>query len=65
MPAGEDDDGAFINYPDTDLADPRWNASSTPWHALYFKDGYARLRQAKRRWDPRDVFRHPLSVPAA
>ncbi|WP_067827838.1 FAD-binding oxidoreductase [Actinomadura kijaniata] len=55
-------DGAFINYPDSDLADPRWNASGTPWHALYYKDGYARLQQVKRRWDPRDVFRHALSV---
>ncbi|MGK5559089.1 BBE domain-containing protein, partial [Actinomadura kijaniata] len=55
-------DGAFINYPDSDLADPRWNASGVPWHALYYKDGYARLQRVKRRWDPLDVFRHRLSV---
>ncbi|MFC5749028.1 FAD-binding oxidoreductase [Actinomadura rugatobispora] len=62
VPAGEADDGAFINYPDADLADPRLNTSGTPWHALYHKTGYARLQQAKRRWDPLDVFHHALSV---
>jgi aclacinomycin oxidase len=62
VPAGESDYGAFINYPDTDLADPRWNGSGTPWHALYFKDGYARLQQVKRRWDPHDLFHHALSI---
>ncbi|MEI5101961.1 FAD-binding protein [Streptomyces sp. PmtG] len=55
-------DGAFINYPDTDLADPRWNTSGTPWQALYFTANHARLRAVKARWDPRDVFRHALSV---
>ncbi|GAA4623582.1 FAD-binding oxidoreductase [Actinoallomurus vinaceus] len=62
VPAGEDDDGAFINYADADLADPRYNTSGTPWHALYFKDDYARLQQVKRRWDPRNVFHHALSI---
>lgn len=55
-------DGAFINYPDSDLADPTWNGSGIPWHTLYYKDGYARLQQVKRRWDPRGVFHHALSV---
>ncbi|WP_435177689.1 FAD-binding oxidoreductase [Actinacidiphila sp. bgisy145] len=55
-------DGSYINYPDADLADPRWNTSGIPWHALYFKDGYPRLQQVKRQWDPHDAFRHALSV---
>ncbi|GAA4068698.1 FAD-binding oxidoreductase [Actinomadura miaoliensis] len=54
-------DGAFINYPDADLADPAWNRGA-PWHTLYYRDNYARLQQVKARWDPRDVFRHALSV---
>ncbi|MEV0406553.1 BBE domain-containing protein [Actinoallomurus sp. NPDC050550] len=62
VPAGEDDDGAFINYADADLADPRYNTSAPPWHALYYKGDYVRLQQVKRRWDPRDVFRHALSI---
>ncbi|MEO3754987.1 FAD-binding oxidoreductase [Streptomyces sp. B6B3] len=62
VPAGADDDGTFINYPDNDLADPRHNASGTPWHELYFKDGYARLQRVKHRWDPHNVFHHALSV---
>ncbi|EGJ77096.1 putative oxidoreductase [Streptomyces sp. Tu6071] len=58
----ESTDGSYIGYPDTDLADPGWNTSGTDWTALYFKDNYARLQRAKRAYDPRDVFRHALSV---
>ncbi|MGW3949465.1 FAD-binding oxidoreductase [Streptomyces sp. NPDC004752] len=61
---GKTADGAFINYPDTDLADPHWNTSGTPWETLYYKDNHARLREVKQRWDPRDVFRHALSIRA-
>ncbi len=55
-------DGAFINHPDTDLADPALNASGVPWHTLYYKANYPRLQRIKARWDPRDVFRHALSI---
>ena len=55
-------DGALINHPDVDLADPAMNASGVAWHALYYKDNYSRLQRAKARWDPRNVFRHALSV---
>ncbi|MFD0035636.1 BBE domain-containing protein [Streptomyces sp. NPDC127172] len=48
-----------------DLADPRWNTSGVPWHALYFKGIYARLQRVKAVWDPQDVFRHALSVRAS
>jgi FAD/FMN-containing dehydrogenase len=54
--------GAYINYPDIDLADPTWNPSDRPWHALYYGDNYAGLRAVKARWDPQNVFRHALSV---
>jgi FAD/FMN-containing dehydrogenase len=59
---GEAYDGAFINHPDTDLADPAWNTSGVPWHTLYYKENYPRLQRVKARWDPRDVFRHALSI---
>ncbi|MEU4245487.1 FAD-binding oxidoreductase [Actinoplanes sp. NPDC026619] len=59
---GSSTDGAYINYPDSDLADPAWNTSGTPWSTLYFKDGYLRLQKVKARFDPRNVFRHALSV---
>lgn len=55
-------DGSYINYPDTDLADPAWNRSGVPWHELYYKGNYARLRRVKAQWDPRNVFHHALSV---
>ena len=55
-------DGSYINYPDVGLADPEWNTSGVPWHALYFKGNYARLQHVKARYDPGDVFRHALSV---
>ncbi|SDP34037.1 FAD/FMN-containing dehydrogenase [Streptomyces sp. cf386] len=54
-------DGAFINYPDTDLADPARNTGA-PWHDLYFGDNYRRLQGIKAKWDPRDVFHHALSI---
>jgi hypothetical protein len=57
-------DGAFINHPDIDLADPTLNTSGVPWHTLYYKDNYPRLQRIKARWDPRNVFRHALSIRA-
>lgn len=59
---GSGSDGSFINYPDTDLADPALNTSGTPWQTLYYKGHYARLQRVKAHWDPRDEFRHALSV---
>lgn len=59
---GDASDGAFINHPDVDLADPAWNTSGVPWHTLYYKENYPRLQRVKARWDPRDVFHHALSV---
>jgi hypothetical protein len=61
---GEACDGALINHPDTDFADPALNTSGVPWPTLYYKTGYPRLQRIKARWDPRDVFRHALSVRA-
>jgi hypothetical protein len=55
-------DGSYINYPDVDLADPAQNTSGTPWYTLYFGGNYPRLQQIKQRYDPGNVFRHPLSV---
>ncbi|MFD3567105.1 FAD-binding oxidoreductase [Streptomyces sp. NPDC058667] len=54
--------GAYVNYPDNDLADPRLNTSGVPWSTLYHRDLYARLRRVKERWDPLDLFHHALSV---
>ena len=61
---GDAYDGAFINHPDTDLADPSQNTSGIPWHTLYYRDNYPRLQRIKARWDPRNVFRHALSIQA-
>jgi aclacinomycin oxidase len=61
---GEAYDGTFINHPDTDLADPALNTSGVPWPTLYYKENYPRLQRIKARWDPRDVFRHALSIRA-
>ncbi|HET6706551.1 FAD-binding oxidoreductase [Amycolatopsis sp.] len=59
---GEVNDGSYISYPDVDLADPAQNTSGVPWTTLYYKDNYPRLQAVKRRYDPRDVFRHALSI---
>ncbi|TLW91710.1 FAD-binding oxidoreductase [Saccharomonospora piscinae] len=63
VPVPDDrNDGAYINYPDRDLADPQWNTSGVPWSTLYYKDNYPRLQRVKARYDPRDEFRHSLSI---
>ncbi|MFI6867996.1 FAD-binding oxidoreductase [Nocardia sp. NPDC050406] len=54
--------GAYINYPDPDLADPRWNGSGVPWHAFYYGANYERLRRIKSEWDPNTRFQHSLSL---
>ena len=59
---GDAYDGAFINHPDTDLADPMLNTSGVTWHMLYYKDNYPRLQRVKSVWDPTNVFHHALSV---
>jgi aclacinomycin oxidase len=59
---GEAYDGAFINHPDADLADPALNTSGVPWHTLYYNENYSRLQRIKAQWDPRNVFRHALSI---
>jgi aclacinomycin oxidase len=59
---GDAYDGTFINHPDADLADPAFNGSGVPWHTLYYQQNYARLQRIKSRWDPRNVFRHALSI---
>jgi FAD/FMN-containing dehydrogenase len=55
-------DGAMINHPDTDVADPALNTSGVPWPALYYHANYPRLQRAKAQWDPRNEFRHALSI---
>jgi FAD/FMN-containing dehydrogenase len=61
---GDAYDGAFINHPDADLADPELNTSGVPWYTLYYRENYPRLQRIKRQWDPRNVFRHALSIEA-
>lgn len=60
----ERNEGALINHPDADLANPTWNTSGVPWHEMYYGSNYERLQRVKAKWDPRDVFRHALSVRA-
>ncbi|MEV7730044.1 FAD-binding protein [Streptomyces sp. NPDC087917] len=55
-------DGCYVNYPDIDLHDPAYNKSTVPWHTLYYKGNYPRLQQVKKKYDPRDVFRHSQSI---
>ena len=59
---GDAYDGALINHPDPDLADPAFNTSGVPWHTIYYQGNYPRLQRVKSQWDPRDVFRHALGV---
>jgi FAD/FMN-containing dehydrogenase len=54
--------GALINHPDSDLADATLNTSGVPWFELYYRASYPRLQRIKAKWDPRNVFRHALSI---
>jgi hypothetical protein len=59
---GETYDGAFINHPDVDLADPGMNTSGVAWSTLYYGENYPRLQRIKAKYDPKNVFRHSLSI---
>ncbi|MBH1934218.1 FAD-binding protein [Streptomyces sp. AV19] len=53
-------DGAYVNYPDTDLGVAGDGTPAYP--RLYYKGNYGRLQDTKRYWDPRDVFHHKQSI---
>lgn len=59
---GATSDGALINHPDPDLADPKLNTSGVPWHAIYYQENYPRLQRVKAAYDPRNIFHHALSI---
>jgi FAD/FMN-containing dehydrogenase len=61
---GDAYDGALINHPDADLADPQWNTSGVPWSTIYYQNNYPRLQRVKARWDPLDIFHHRLAIRA-
>jgi aclacinomycin oxidase len=61
---GDRYDGALVNHPDCDLADPAFNTSAVAWHELYYKQNYSRLQRVKARWDPKNIFHHALSIRA-
>lgn len=46
-------DGCYVNYPDVDLSN---------WQYLYYKENYPRLRRAKAKCDPLNVFNHQQSI---
>ena len=54
--------GCIVNWPDPDLLEEEWNQSGVPWSELYYGGNYKKLQEAKARWDPRQVFKHALSV---
>jgi aclacinomycin oxidase len=57
--------GCFVNWPDPDLLEEEWNRSGVAWSALYYGGNYEKLQQAKRRWDPLQVFDHAMAVEPA
>ncbi|MGQ3383222.1 BBE domain-containing protein [Glutamicibacter sp. TV12E] len=57
--------GSYINYPNSDLSDTRWNTSGLSAGEIYYGKNYPRLQRAKRRWDPNNIFHHTQSIQAS
>ncbi len=53
-------DGAYVNYPDTDLG--RATDPDPLYPRLYYKGNYQRLQRAKSHWDPDNLFHHAQSI---
>lgn len=57
--------GCYINYPDVDMlyANSESGAIDPRWLELYYGDHADALISLKRRIDPKNVFRHAMSIP--
>jgi hypothetical protein len=64
-PANPAYQGCCINLPDPDMADTAINTSGVPWQTLYYGSNYARLQTVKAKWDPENIFQHPMSITAS
>jgi hypothetical protein len=69
VPVNDYFDGCYINYPDLDMTYINGNTdglnnSNANWREIYFPHGKeALLRQAKKMWDPKNMFKNSMSVP--
>lgn len=68
VPVNDYFDGCYINYPDLDMIYQKGNTDgknilNPNWRNIYFPNGKESLLQdAKKRWDPLDIFRNSMSV---
>ncbi|MFI9629391.1 BBE domain-containing protein [Streptomyces sp. NPDC052042] len=54
-------DGAYVNYPDTDLGTADHKAAPA-YTRLYYGQNYERLQKVKKYWDPKNHFHHAQSI---
>lgn len=48
--------GAFMNFVDTSVGD---------WDRAYYGDSFDELKQVKKKYDPHNLFKFPMSIPPA
>ncbi|WP_312240297.1 BBE domain-containing protein [Pantoea sp.] len=58
-------EGCYINYPDIDMKymDSTQAQIDPEWLTLHYGDKYQKLVSTKRAVDPKNIFRHEMSIP--
>ncbi|WP_192798557.1 FAD-binding protein [Brucella anthropi] len=56
-------EGCYINYPDVDMLKTDPEFPSYNWLELYYPGIFKDLIEVKKNWDPKNIFKHSMSIP--